>query len=606
MSSRETLMRPSVALQRTAAGLLLVAGALYLVRFVQRGWVPLDEGMIGQAAERVLSGGLPHVDYEEPYPGALSYLYALVFQVAGIDSVNLRWTVFLAAVAALAVIYILLRRYLPPVSAALTTWVALVWTFPNYFSSLPSWWILFCALLCLWAIVRFLESERLLYAALAGLAAGVAFCIKQTGLYLMPPMTMSLLLAGALPGTASGAGVERFVRGGIAVAGFTFVIVITRLHAGSGEVAYLIAPLAATCVTFYLCDRWRTGTGGLNYQAALVGIGAAVVPVLLLVAPHILAGQLGAFLNGVFVLPQKRLEFTLLPMRPATQLVAGIVGLVWVLWAPRTLSQKERRVASGLRWGIALALPILALRSTFSYAMIWEAARGAAALLPFIVLYTLTGNRMPVTRDRQVLFAVTGMLAWTSLSQYPFAAPIYFCYVAPLALIAGVVLVHSAETGPRFSDWPTTAIALLFGILSMNRGYVWNVGSNHEVHDLSTPLGLERAHLYVDEYDAGVFQRVAALVREHRGSRGLMAGPDTPDVYYLAGEVSRSGRLFDFFSGQQADHDKQILAEWRGADIIVLFHGRRFSPPLSDALVARLRQEFPKGESLPPFEVRWR
>ena len=70
--------------QRLVAGVLLLAGCLYLVPFVDRGWVPLDEGMVGQAAERVLNGQLPHVDYEEPYPGALSYAYAAVFRIGAL------------------------------------------------------------------------------------------------------------------------------------------------------------------------------------------------------------------------------------------------------------------------------------------------------------------------------------------------------------------------------------------------------------------------------------------------------------------------------------------------------------------------------------------
>src|SRR5690348_10746669 len=88
--------------KRVVAGLLLVLGAVYLLPFVTKGWVPLDEGMIGQAAERVLIGQLPHVDYEEPYTGALSYFYAAVFKLTTIDLANLRWTVFLAALVALA------------------------------------------------------------------------------------------------------------------------------------------------------------------------------------------------------------------------------------------------------------------------------------------------------------------------------------------------------------------------------------------------------------------------------------------------------------------------------------------------------------------------
>jgi len=77
-------------------------------------------------------------------------------------------------------------------------------------------------------------------------------------------------------------------------------------------------------------------------------------------------------------------------------------------------------------------------------------------------------------------------------------------------------------------------------------------------------------------------------------------------VYFLTGQFSPSGRLFDFFSAQSAATEEQRLAEWTRADVIVVFHGDRFSPQLPASLVSKLRHEFSRGESIPPFEVRWR
>jgi len=51
---------------------------------VNRGWVPHDEGLLGQSAERLLAGQLPHRDFDEVYTGGLSYLHALAFEVGGV------------------------------------------------------------------------------------------------------------------------------------------------------------------------------------------------------------------------------------------------------------------------------------------------------------------------------------------------------------------------------------------------------------------------------------------------------------------------------------------------------------------------------------------
>ena len=157
---------------RLIAVALVALSIVYLACFVSRGWIPHDEGMIGQSAERVLSGETPHVDYEEPYTGGLAQMHALVFRLAGVDLIYPRWVLFAGAVLAQALIYFILSRYLEPIAAALGAWLALGWSFPNYFAALPSWWLLVCALMCLWAFLRHVETGLMRYAVAARLAAG--------------------------------------------------------------------------------------------------------------------------------------------------------------------------------------------------------------------------------------------------------------------------------------------------------------------------------------------------------------------------------------------------------------------------------------------------
>src|SRR5262249_20229490 len=87
-------------MQRACGAAMVVALLCYLVPFVSRGWMPHDEGMLGQSADRVLHGDVPHVDYEEPYTGGLTWLYAGVFKIAGVDLLKLRWLLFAVAAGA--------------------------------------------------------------------------------------------------------------------------------------------------------------------------------------------------------------------------------------------------------------------------------------------------------------------------------------------------------------------------------------------------------------------------------------------------------------------------------------------------------------------------
>ena len=136
-----------------------------------------------------------------------------------------------------------------------------------------------------------------------------------------------------------------------------------RSGLGSGELLYLVSPIAASCIAFLLWDRWGEGPASLNWRAPLIAMASAAIPPLILLVPHMVAGQVPAFVNGVFVLPQQRLQYTRLGMRPASQIVAAAAALMWICWSPATLSAREIRFLNVVRWLVGVGLVLLALRS---------------------------------------------------------------------------------------------------------------------------------------------------------------------------------------------------------------------------------------------------
>src|SRR6516225_8748469 len=65
----------------------------YMASHLKRGWVPHDEGTLGQSAERVLNGQLPHRDFDD-YTGGLTFAHALAFREFGISSTSMRLVLF--------------------------------------------------------------------------------------------------------------------------------------------------------------------------------------------------------------------------------------------------------------------------------------------------------------------------------------------------------------------------------------------------------------------------------------------------------------------------------------------------------------------------------
>src|SRR5204862_3212702 len=117
----------------------------------------------------------------------------------------------------------------------------------------------------------------------------------------------------------------------------------------------------------------------------------------------------------------------------------------------------------------------------------------------------LLSARISDPRRRALLFMAAATLAWTSFNQFPYAGPIYFCYSAPLVLIAAVAAIDAEPTIRRDAMRPWTVLLLMFGMLSLNRGYLDRLGGEHLPVRFDTPLAMSKAHLKVSSEDAGIY-----------------------------------------------------------------------------------------------------
>ena len=241
------------------------------------------------------------------------------------------------------------------------------------------------------------------------------------------------------------------------------------------------------------------------------------------------------------------------------------------------------RVARMALLVLGATLPIVALFDKASYQAIWQSARAFAALLPVAACWLLMRRAIHDVKQRRILFGCASMLAWASLVQFPFSAPIYFCYVTPLAVIAAASAASGAAGLHRPVVGAWTVALLMFALLSLNRGYAYNLGYEHYAsYGMNVPLNLARADLQVTADEAETYRGVVELVDVHRGSGRLVAGPDCPEVYFLTGQFSPSGSMFDFFADDNAGEDGVTdLPEWATASVIVINHRRSFSGGLS-------------------------
>ena len=126
-------------------------------------------------------------------------------------------------------------------------------------------------------------------------------------------------------------------------------------------------------------------------------------------------------------------------------------------------------------WTAAILLPVLALWNATSYQFIWQSSRAVAAMLPVGMCWQLASNRVSSEHGARVLFASRRYWHGPRSTSSRSPPPIYFCYVAPLAV------------DRRSSSWQAQpalgmsamAMPLLlpFALICMNRGYysTWGV-----------------------------------------------------------------------------------------------------------------------------------
>src|SRR5262249_41850649 len=229
-----------------------------------------------------------------------------------------------------------------------------------------------------------------------------------------------------------------------AVAALLLVItVVARLiHTRPSVETYVSLMLPAAGVTGLLLwneAKAHSRTDGDRFIALLqmlVPFGAGfVAPVLLFIIPFARAHALSSLFDGVFILPLKRVG-------PAYRSLPEIITILPTLLCT-TLVTMSAFVSNAAKKALILctvglwaALLITSARSRVSYQVIWLTANWmivSLTVIGIIAVGRVMQRKVAASRsDGQQLFLLISVASLCNLVQFPFAAPIYFCYVAPL------------------------------------------------------------------------------------------------------------------------------------------------------------------------------
>lgn len=595
--------------------LAVLGGATSIWTILARGWVPFDEGTIAQAAERVLSGALPHRDFTDPYTGGLAFWHSLAMRVFGVTLMAPRFALFIAFVLWLPAVWWLARRYCGLRSAVVLTVIAAWWSLPIYPAAMPTWYLLFFGTWIVVALERWQASKpdgHVRWLVLVGVLCGAAVLVKQTGLYLVAASLLGVLYCDqedvrAQAGEGMPArGTDPVVLILLAVLGM-LVFKLTWGRIGSGEMLNEILPLDGL-LAIAMLREWRlTGQRAKRWRVLFRYVGIVVVamaaPVAVFLVPYALSGSLGALYADTIGEGVRRISALHVAMRPALTLVVA-VWPVYALLAFEAL-MPGRRAVRALALAIGVALVWSSFRSMAGYQRLWFFG---TSLLPLGIGAVLVAGyrawRAHWSID-PVLLVLAGVTAFQALNQFPYAQPNYFAYVAPLAILTAFAAAAHFKSLSRGN----TAMLILaaFSGVVLRLGSVHSVGYYPKWWDYSHRLAVTRGGLLVTEYDSARYTHLLDLVARHRANGTVYAGPELPEVYFLSGQESPGRDSYSLFPAPVRDSaEVSRLFNLKAASVIVIKTHPMFNPPIPADVYQWLAIRYPRSETIDTLEVRWR
>ena len=371
---------------------------------------------------------------------------------------------------------------------------------------MPSWYNLFFATFGLVSILRYIEAGSRRWLFIAGLCGGLSFLCKVTGLYFVAGVLLFLVFREqAAPANRSSRTTETvlyriFLVSSLFLYEAFLVILLRRAYTVKTFLYFFLPGLAIGAAIvwneFFLVEARSRRFAFLFRELAPFAAGVAL-PVLVFLVPNFLTGSLFQFVQDVFVLPGRRFTYASTPPPGGYKVailavVANLVMIVAVFFAGTRI-----RTALGLLTliGTPVILLIARVKPIIYFAVwhtIWFLVPIVMVLGVVLVLRQSMQRRMDAVRQQQI-FLVLSVAATCNLIQFPFIAPIYLCFVAPLVILAVTALISRLENPPRLLVAAAFCFYLLYAMLEVTPGFVYAMGHYYSPDGQSAKFTLPRA-----------------------------------------------------------------------------------------------------------------
>lgn len=615
-------------LKKSIAVLLLtwILSVAWLGIHLNRGWVPHDDGMLAQTGERVLSGQLPHRDFDDVYTGGLSYLNAAAFRLFGMNLMSLRIMLLIFFAMWVPAVYFCASRFASPLAAGLVTLLSVAWSVPNYPAGMPSWYSLFFATFGIAALLEYLDTRATGWLFAAGLCGGLSCLIKSPGIYFVAAAFLFFVYleqsqarenAGTVP--ASPTNSLSLYRIFLTVSVLALVVGLTLLVrpiATLPRVYHFVLPGLALGLLLLARESSPASLGSSArfrnlFRLALPFVAGVAAPIALFLIPYAVSHSLHSIYEGVFVTPFQRLRMADFPPPTIGDLIATLplVGLLAFAWYSK---RRESWVVGGAVAALMILLIIVTPGDFLAYQFVWFSV---SAIVPIAVatgalILSRSGSGWSVAGvNGQRAFLLLSALGMCSMIEFPYSSATYFCFIAPLLALAVLAFTSSRNPTPRLIPATLAVFYIAFMVSRVTPGMALDgMAYKYRPPWTSEAFGFPRAGgLRTSTEEVDLYNRLLSFVRQKATNGALYAGPDTPEIYFLGGYTNPSRTIYDAFESYSGETARVLAAvDAAQPNVVVINRIPTISVPFPPELVEILDARYPQMKNFGKFQVRWR
>lgn len=531
--------------------LVIASVAVVVALGFDRGWLPHDDGYLAMSAERVVKGEHPHADFDEIYTGGLTYLNAWTLKAFGMHFLALRIPYLVALTLFVGSVYAVGRRFFTRLHSALIA-AATVFLGPYMTSSpMPSSYNVFVAGVALFLILKYFESGSRWWVASAGFISGLGVLAKTTGLYLILGVGIGLVAFHAMRRRS---GVDPLGRV-LLIGAASVVTLFVSPNLTLSRFVILVLPVWLVVYAVFRLEPPAQSTlrepGSIESLIPYtVGVALPLVAYGMFLATR---GILSDTLDGLVAVPRLFVgELVRDTSHPVTLAIPLVVALV--VW----------RIRNPLR---SLANSTLSLLLAAA-AGIWFLIDPASQLSVLLLLFSWTPMLLSVCgvalahRSRYtqpagpIVVATMAVAICMQLVRFPTSNQWYVFYSLPLAVVGFMILMGRREWPRRpFAVASLVVVAAVIGVAGQ-QGRIFAsgpLGSEIPFVELEGDRGRLEVPAFYDYYND--------LQSDPSVDNVTLAGPDTPEIYFLL-DLPPSGRsAFPLISRAQGE-EETMLDSW--------------------------------------------